>query len=168
MADECSKCSYFDFFSKKRHVFQSKTGLVFDSKTCLFSLTKSCIPSYFWLWVSFFETQSGFKVVSNSIFLKPKVVFFFSDSLGWYFFFCSLVSRSEKSCFLAKIHHKLGFNRNHLYFLLFFVSYHVKLDGIGFRFFWVKNETDWCFHDFMGHKIMKPPGSLGKKKWNWP
>ena len=58
MEHQSSKCSYFDFFSKKRHVFESKTGLVFVSKTCLFSLTKSCIPSYFWLWVSYFETQS--------------------------------------------------------------------------------------------------------------
>ena len=109
MARKGSKCSKFHIFSKKRHVFQSKKGLVFDSKTCLFSLTKSCIPSYFWLWVSFFETQSGFKVVSNSLFLKPKVVFFFFWLAWVVFFFCSLVSRSEKSCFLAKIHHKLGF-----------------------------------------------------------
>ena len=121
MADECSKCSYFDFFSKKRHVFQSKTGLVFDSKTCLFSLTKSCIPSYFWLWVSFFETQSGFKVVSNSLFLKPKVVFFFLTRWGG-IFFCSLVSRSEKSCFLAKIHHKLGFSGNRTIFFYFLLT----------------------------------------------
>ena len=39
----------------------------------------------------------------------------------------------------------------------------MKLAGISFRFFWPKNETSWCFHDFMRHKIMKPPGSVGKK-----
>ena len=39
----------------------------------------------------------------------------------------------------------------------------MKLAGIGFRFFWLKNETGWWFHDFMGHKIMKPTGSVKKK-----
>ena len=57
-----------------------------------------------------------------------------------------------------------GFNRNLLYFFFFFiVSYHMKLAGIGFRFFWLKNETGWWFHDFMEHKNMNPPGSVGKK-----
>ena len=112
MEHQSSKCSYFDFFSKKRHVFESKTGLVFVSKTCLFSLTKSCIPLYFWLWVSYLETQSGFKFRFQHFFWNQKWYFFFW--LTWVvFFFCGLVSRSEKSCFLAKIHHKLGFTLNY-------------------------------------------------------
>ena len=43
----------------------------------------------------------------------------------------------------------------------------IKLAVLFSDYFGIKNKTGWWFHDFKGHKIMKPPKSVGKKKWNW-
>ena len=66
---------------------------------------------------------------------------------------------------------KWGFNRNHLYFyFLLCHSFTWKLNetgGIVFRLFW-HQKSNWLMVSwFKGHKIMKPPDSGGKKKWNW-
>ena len=55
----------------------------------------------------------------KSVFVKPLKVSTYFLTFWWYFFFCDLVSQPEKSCFLAKIHHKLGFKGNTLIFILF-------------------------------------------------
>ena len=62
----------------------------------------------------------------------------------------------------------------HKTWLIFFfivAKFHVKtgekmVDFI-LRFLGIKNKTGWWFHYFNRHKIMKPPDSVGKKKWNW-
>ena len=39
----------------------------------------------------------------------------------------------------------------------------IKLAVLFSDYFGIKNKTGWWFHDFKGHKIMKPPKSVGKK-----
>ena len=39
----------------------------------------------------------------------------------------------------------------------------MKLAALFSDYFGIKNETGWWFHDFKGHKIMKPPELVGKK-----
>ena len=39
----------------------------------------------------------------------------------------------------------------------------MKLAVLFSDYFGIKNKTGWWFHDFKGHKIMKPPKSVGKK-----
>ena len=39
----------------------------------------------------------------------------------------------------------------------------MKLAALFSDYFVIKNETGWWFHNFKGHKIMKPPELVGKK-----
>ena len=39
----------------------------------------------------------------------------------------------------------------------------MKLAALFSDYFGIKNETGWWFHNFKGHKIMKPPELIGKK-----
>ena len=65
------------------------------------------------VWVVFVKP----KVVSNfclAVFLKPKVVSSNISALWVVFFFLGKVSWAKNGCFLAKIHHKQGFNIIHV------------------------------------------------------
>ena len=110
-------------------------------------------------------------MVSNFLILKPKVVFFFFDPFGWYFFFVYWFQDKKLAVFWPKFTIRRVSKETFFIFYFYFGSVSrenwMKLAVLVSDFFGIKKETGWWFHYFKGHKIMKPPEVSRDTKWNW-